>query len=1032
MAIVTMDRLGTTGESLDARIDAAADREDARRRADRVLAAIRAAGHTAPLSGAEAHILGLAAARAPYLATLLARDPARLGRTAADPYLRREKPGEVLVAQLAAATAGVVTAADLARALRRVRADELVRLGVRELELGEGTEVGRELARLAGACFDAALRFHDAALRARFGPPRERQDDGRERDATMVVIGMGKLGGDELNFSSDVDVIYVYSSDQGAAGALSLHEYFAKLAAAVSAAVGEVTEDDIVFRVDLRLRPEGSQGAIANALAQLERYYETFGRPWERQAWLKAQPCAGDRALGAEVMETMRPFVYPRHTSSTVVAEVLELNRRIKRELLPDPVRSPSTAAAARRATEPATHGAARALMVARAARQKGEAAPAPAARDAYAIVDLKNGVGGIREIEFFVQAHQLVHARNPTLRARGTLGALDQLLFAGLVTDDEHLALWRAYRWLRHVEHVLQLDSGRQTQRVPAEPTARLLVARRVGYPTIAAFEAELARHTGAVAALFATLGAPEHADDDGPTRAARAVLTGDLGPAAHPALAALGFADPAAAAAELGRARLRPDSPLGDAQTGALTRLGPALLAEIATSADPDRALRHAVDLGGRRAAAWSVWQLLDANRPLLRLLVSILGASEYLARSLVDRPELIDLLVAVDGAPSREEVQGDADRRLAVAHAADPGDEELAWSALAEHKNGQVLRIALADFAGRLDALAVCTELTTVAEICLERALALVMAGMRARHGVPRAADGAPTTLAILALGKLGGRELGYAADLDVVFVYGDDGASDGARPLDNVEYFTRAAQRLMTALHARTPRGRLYELDTRLRPAGSQGLLVSSLAAWRRYHAHDAQRWEQQALTRLRPVAGDGALGEAAARAAAAAVWAPHPPRGIADAIAEMRERIERELGSRGDLKAGKGGVIDVEFAAQCLQLAHGAAHPALRTPSTIAALAAAAAADVVDPGDAALLADGYRFLRRLEHRLRIVHDRPVHHLPEAPVELERLARRAGFPDGPRLARAVERWRDEIRAAYLRVVAAVRAA
>ncbi|MCE9580394.1 MAG: hypothetical protein K8W52_45165, partial [Deltaproteobacteria bacterium] len=636
----------------------------------------------------------------------------------------------------------------------------------------------------------------------------------------------------------------------------------------------------------------------------------------------------------------------------------------------------------------------------------------------------------GIREIEFFVQAHQLVHARNPNLRAHGTLAALDQLLFAGLVTDDEHLVLWRAYRWLRHVEHVLQLDGGRQTQRVPAEPTARLVVARRVGYATLAEFEAELTRHTRAVAGLFATLGAPDrdHQDDDATTRAARAVLTGDLGPTAHPALAALGFTDPAAAAAELGRARLRPDSPLGDAQTGALARLGPALLAEIATSADPDQALRHAVDLGGRRAAAWSVWRLLDDNRPLLRLLVSILGASEYLARSLVDRPELIDLLVSVGGPPGRAAVEADADRKLAVARAADPGDEELAWSALAEHKNGQVLRIALADFAGRLDALEVCAELTTVAEICLDRALALVLAGMRARHGVPRSIDGAPTALAILALGKLGGRELGYAADLDVVFVYGDDGASDGARPLDNVEYFTRAAQRLMTALHARTPRGRLYELDTRLRPAGSQGLLVSSLAAWRRYHAQDAQLWEHQALTRLRPVAGDAALGDTALAAATAAVWQPHDRAVVADAIAEMRERIERELGSRGDLKAGKGGVIDVEFAAQCLQLAFGAAHPALRTPSTMAALAAAT--EVADAGDLALLADGYRFLRRLEHRLRIVHDRPVHHLPTEPRELDRLARRAGFPDGPRLAREVARWRDEIRAAYLRIVAAVR--
>jgi glutamate-ammonia-ligase adenylyltransferase len=1027
MSVVSMDRPGTTGESLAARIDEASDRADAARRADRVLTAIgRPAG--APTE-VEAHVLGLASTRAPYLATLLARDPDRLARVAADPYLQREKPAEVLVAALAAATASARSAAELARALRWIRADELVRLGVRELELGLATEVGRELARLAGACFDAALAFHDRALRARFGAPRERTDAGVERDATLVVIGMGKLGGDELNFSSDVDVIYVYSSDHGAAGPLSLHEYFAKLAAAVTAAVGEVTEDDIVFRVDLRLRPEGTQGAIANSLAQLERYYETFGRPWERQAWLKARPCAGDGRLGAEVMATMRPFVYPRHTAAGVVGDVLELNRRIKRELLPDPVKS---ATAARAVPGPRmAHGAAQALAIARAARGRVAATSAPAAA-VFALFDLKNGVGGIREIEFFVQALQLVHARNPNLRARGTLAALDQLLFAGLVTDDEHLALGRAYRWLRHVEHVVQLDSGRQTQRVPAEVGARTLVARRVGYAGLAEFEADLARHTGAVAALFATLDAPgerDHVDAGDPVlAAARAVLAGDLGGPAQVALAQLGFADPIAAAAELGRARLRPDAPLGDAHGP----LGAALLAEIATSADPDQALRHAVDLGARRTAAWSIWRLLDDNRPLLRLLVSLLGASEYLARSLVDRPELIDLLVAVGATPpDAAEIAADADRKLAVARAADPDDLELAWSALAEHKNGQVLRVALADFAGRLDTLAVCAELTAIAEVSLERALDLVWAGMRARHGRPRAADGTPATLAILGLGKLGGRELGYAADLDVVFVYSADGASDGAHPLDNIEYFTRVAQRLMTALHARTPRGRLYEVDTRLRPAGAQGLLVSSLTAWQRYHDRDAQLWEHQALTKLRPVAGDAAV--AAAAEITAAVWTrPHDRRAVADAVAEMRARIERELGSPADLKAGRGGIIDVEFAAQCAQLAFAAEHPALRTPSTTAALAAAATAGVIAAGDAALLADGYRFLRHLEHRLRIVHDRPVHHLPAVPLELERLARRAGFPDGPRLTRALDRWRDDIRGAYLRVVAAVRGA
>ncbi|HTJ44186.1 MAG TPA: bifunctional [glutamate--ammonia ligase]-adenylyl-L-tyrosine phosphorylase/[glutamate--ammonia-ligase] adenylyltransferase [Kofleriaceae bacterium] len=964
--------------------DSAPDPADARRRFERFADAARGVGRDPDALGAEAtRVLEVACARAPYLATLLARAPERLWRVSDGGFLHREKPADVIAAEIAEAMKGVATADALAAALRTIRNDELVRLGVRELEHGGGADVGRELARLAGACFDAAIGFHDHQLRAKYGAPRE--DGGRV--ATLVVIGMGKLGGEELNFSSDVDVIYVYSSDAGAAGPLSLHEYFAKLCAAVTASISEVTSDDIVFRVDLRLRPEGTQGAIANSLAQLERYYETFGRPWERQAWLKGRPCAGDvGGLGAEIMETMRPFVYPRHTAPTVIDEVMELNKRIKRELAP-----------------------------------RGAAAGS---------IDVKNGVGGIREIEFFVQALQLVHARNPHLRARGTLAALDQLLFAGLVKDDEHLALWRAYRWLRHVEHVLQLESGLQTQRVPADPQARALLARRLRYPDVVAFEVDLAKHMGAVARIFATLGAPAASPRDDVAE----LLAARLSPE-HEAslLKSLGFRDPAGAAADLARARRRPDSPLGPAATGALARVGPALVAEIATSADPDQALRYVVELGARRAAAWSVWRLLDESPPLLRLLVSILGASEYLAKSLVDRPELIDLLIGVGAsAPTRTraELATDCDHRLALARTADPGDEELAWSALAEFKNGQVLRVALADFAGRIDPLEVCGELTRIAEVCLDRALALIEASMRAKHGTPRLADGTPAPLAVLALGKLGGGELGYAADLDVVFVFAGDGASDGARPLDNVEYWTRAAQRLMTALHARTPRGKLYDLDTRLRPSGSKGLLVSSLAAWRRYHETDARLWEHQALTKLRAVAGDAALGSAAQTIAIECVWGvPHDRAAIASSVGDMRDRIEKELGAPGDLKAGKGGVIDVEFAAQALALAYGHAYPALQSPATVAVLAAAAQLGVADPADAALLSDGYRFLRLVEHRLRVVHDRAVHHLPDDAVELDKLARRAGFPDGARLAARAARWRDDIRAAYTRVLSRI---
>jgi glutamate-ammonia-ligase adenylyltransferase len=952
----------------------APDEADALRRAERLFDAAAQTGlDLTDLDEPALRIARLACQRAPYLATLLARDPHRLMRVAYDPYLTREKPRDVLVAELGRHLEG----RPLRAALRRARADELVRLGVRELELGLDTEVGRELARLADACFDAAIRACDAELSARYGPPRYIDDDGNERPAHLAVIGMGKLGGEELNFSSDVDVIYVYSSDHGEAGPLSLHEYFAKLCMQVTAAMSEVTEEDLVFRVDLRLRPEGEKGAIASSVDAMERYYETFGRPWERQAWIKARACAGDLALGAEVVRMLQPFVFPRYLAHDAVAEVHALNRRIKRELV-------------RRGTG----------------------------------FDAKNGEGGIREVEFFVQALQLVHAgKRPSLRPRGTLAALDALLFAGLVSDDEHLAMWRAYRWLRHAEHLLQLEGGLQTQTIPADREARTLFAKRLGLADADALEAELARHTRHVARLFATLGEPP-ADASADIAD---VLRGELSEAAEAAaLERLGFVDITAARAELARARRRPGSPLSPGAVDRAARVGALLFAEIAASADPDQALRFFGDLVARRGEAWSLWPLLDTQPAIARLLGSLFGASAYLARTLVDTPELIDLLVELGtSAPTRttEQVAADFAARVGVADREDP---EAVWSAVAEVKNGHVLRVGLADFAGALDPLGVCSELTTVAEAALQTALAVVQAQLPPREGA----------ISVLALGKLGGRELGYAADLDVVFVYrGDDDSprvidpGTGASERSCLEYFSRLAQRLLGALRQRTARGRLYEVDTRLRPSGSQGLLVSSLASWRRYHAESAQLWEHQALIKLRPVAGDTSLGAEVARHAAETVYGkPHDAREVAGAIAAMRERIERELGGPHDLKTGAGGVLDVEFAAQYLQLVHGHAHVRMRTTSTSMALHAAADLGLAPPEIAQLLDQGYRFLRGIEHRLRVVHDQPIHRLPEAKTELDKLARRSGFPDGGTLLERVERWQHDIRSAYLTLLAA----
>ena len=955
------------------------DGQAAVRRLKRIVADIDA---VAPTPNHQ-HILQVCCGRAPYLATLLARDPNRLDRVAADPYLDREKPAEVIADQLREATAAVDdddTA--LLAALRRYRADELVRLGVRELGSGNPFEVWQELSGLADASFDAAIAYHSARLDARYGSPLT---DGGERVA-FAVIGMGKLGGRELNFASDVDVIYAYATDNGGAGELSLHEYFSHLSRNVTAALNHKTADDVVFRVDLRLRPEGAQGAIANSLLSMERYYETFGRAWERQAWLKARACAGDRQLGADILDMLAPFIYPRSQSTNVVDDVSDLNRRIKIEL--------------------------------------------DGGREIDSGFDVKNGRGGIREIEFFVQALQLIHAgRQPTLRSRTTVTALDQLLFSGLISQAEHTALSQAYVFLRRLEHVLQLDSGRQTQRLPSDAAAFDSIARRAGHADGGELRRELDRHTMAVAQLFATLGVEESVVPAQVT--ALLVAEGDAASDIE-RLRQLGFTDPERAQRDLERARNKPLSPFNRAAGGTAARVAPELLAEIAACPDPNLALKYISELISRRGTWSSMWALFDSNPTLMRLIISLFGTSVFLGKAFVNHPELIDVLLQSGQAQpqqSTETLRARVDSALALLPA---GDEEARWNTLAEFKNAQVLRIGLADIAGVLEPDQICAELSNVAEVCLAVAYEMVRDAMRVRHGDCRDDGGELVTLAILGMGKLGGRELGYASDLDVIFVYSQDGESDGPRPLHNVTYMTRLAQRLINNLHAMHPGGRLYEIDTRLRPSGSRGLLVSSAAAWEAYHSGTARLWERQSLIKLRPVAGDPELGELVAAAADHYVYRYAPGEKdrlaapeIADAVAAMRDEIERQL-TEGrhtrDVKTGRGGLIDVEFAAQLLLLLHGPEHPALRVPSTVPALEQAARLGVCDPEVCAVLIEGYRFLRRVEQRMRIVHDRSVHRLPDDAHELDLLAHRVGFENGDALTNDYAVWTQRVRSAY----------
>jgi glutamate-ammonia-ligase adenylyltransferase len=934
--------------------------------------------------------------QSPALGRTLIQEPAWLTALARDPYLEREKPGALMRTE---AENAIARAGELSAGLRRYCRREMLRLGARELGWGAAEEVGRELAHLAEACLDAALASLWPALEARLGVPR-REDGERCR---FVVFGLGKLGGEELNFSSDIDLLYVYETDAGqvewpsAAGpACSLHEWFTALATRLGRAIEEMTAEGSCFRVDLRLRPEGTRGPLVNALPALERYYETWGRAWERQAWIKARPVTGDRTLGDEVLRMLGPFVWPRSSFAggpVAVAAVREMVRLLR------------------------------------------QARAASAGDD-----DVKLGRGGIREVEFLVQALQLIHGgQKPALRERGTLRALDQLLFAGLVSDQEHRVLGDAYLVLRRVEHRVQLEELRQTHTLPREPQRRALLARRLGHATAAMLDQWLGAQRQAVAEIFATLNeedAAVRAETGRSSPARQAAVDALLDPECAPerragALRTLGFRQIDASLDEMELLLGKPRSPFAASARDAARRTAADLLGEIASCPDPDLALRRMVDLVARGGAAASVWRLVEAHPPVGRLLVSLFGTSDFLAKRFLAHPDLVEPLLASPRIISWPWQRGDLagpraahERALAERLAALPAEaeDELRLEAVRRYRNEELLRIGLADIAGELEVEEVSAELSLLAEVCLGATFRVVTPAVNRRAGLDP--EQAPA-LAVIGLGKLGSGEMSYSSDLDLLFVFDAEVATGRFEPF---EFHSRLAQRLIRGLEVYLREGRLYEVDTRLRPSGQKGALVSSLLGFRQYHQGAAALWERQALIRARAVAGDAALGQAVEAIMAGVVWARDPtdpmdPAQVALEIGRLRTRMERELAQeapergRYHIKAGRGGLVDVEFLVQYLQLVEGPGRQALRVRAIRPALDALRAAGLLTPGEHEALVGAYLFLRRLENRLRIVHDRSIAELPgAAPEELDKLARRLGYRGAACGARLLDEYRD----------------
>ena len=836
---------------------------------------------------------------------------------------------------LAAPTLSAGNRDDWSRLLRRYRQAESTRLVWRDAVEGAGVdEILAGTTALADACLQVALEALEAMFRERHGTVRD--DAGAAQ--RLVVFALGKLGGGELNFSSDVDLVYAYEHEGTSDGprALAAADYFARLGQQLARLLDEVTGDGFCHRVDLRLRPFGNAGRLALSFNAMELYFQREGRDWERYAWQKARPVAGDLAAGARLLAMLQPFVYRRYLDYGA----LDGLRAMK------------------------------AMIAAEVARKD-------------LADDIKRGPGGIREIEFLAQALQLIRGgREAPLRERRLLPALQALVAGGHVDARAGDGLAQAYRFLRRLENRLQMLGDRQTHALPQAPLARARIADGLGYAGWPALRAQLDAQRALVAEEFGALLAPRtRASADGDLQQYWCGLP-DSGEAGTLAAAGFGAAeDLHRSLADLARAPAVRD--LSDAARARLGRVVPTLLRAAAGSGQPDVVLRRMLPLLHTLLRRASYLALLDEQPAALQRLIDALARSALLGERLAAHPllldELLDLRVSGE-LPDARAMQDACNAAIAGR------DTEAGLDALNEVRQALSFRLALALLDGRMEAQDCAQRLAWLADAVVACVLAMAREDLHRQHG---GIEGA--SFLVLGYGSLGGKELGFGSDLDLVFLYDApaDAMSDGARPLEASRLFLRLAQKIVALLETRTGAGRLFDVDVRLRPDGAKGLLVSSIASFAEYQRERAWTWEHQALARARWVAGDEALGQQYRALRAEILSRPRDRVALCNDVSEMRQRMRRQLdrssGALFDLKQGEGGLVDLEFLLQFLILRDGAHAPALAKPrATPGMLDAARAAGSLDAACHARLLAAHA--RMLDAGLRCTLDRRPRQVP----------------------------------------------
>ncbi|MBI4388884.1 MAG: bifunctional [glutamate--ammonia ligase]-adenylyl-L-tyrosine phosphorylase/[glutamate--ammonia-ligase] adenylyltransferase [Nitrospinae bacterium] len=941
-----------------------------------------------------------------YLSDAIINDPSYFDWLKQPETLNKPKSKDLLCRDFYQMSGDRYLGDETPRLLRLFKKREYIRVGLRDLlGLAEFRETAEDISNIADVCLQIAYEFADRRLKKKHGAPCYPGADGAWKESEFAILGMGKLGGRELNFSSDIDLIYIYASSMGetqpdpsdpACVKITNHEYFTKLSQTITKTINEIDRDGNVFRVDLNLRPEGHSGEIANSLASSEIYYQSWGRTWERQALIKARVSAGSEALGNEFFAMIEPFIYRKHLDFAAVEEIKSMKDKIDLDLR----------------------------------QKKAEKG------------NIKLGFGGIREVEFTVQGYQLLFGgRDKSLRGRNTLDMLDRLRERGLVPAPDWQRLREAYIFLRNLENRVQISFGLQTHRLPRDPENLAILARKMGLTgktrqdLIGRLFEEYERHTQFVGAFFSGLFAESKKEEvkEIASQDEKKKPAFDASRFTPDALKDIRFSDPQRAFQFLQSLRDGPEfSHPTEKSIQNFYLVLPQILARCREVPKPNSAVENLVRFVEASRARETYLDILKDNDKFLELLLVLFGGSDYLSEILVKQPALTDVLLNLESIyrfKPQEKIIDELRRNLNLC-----GDLQAKKLLLRRFKQGEELRIGMRYLIKEADLRGTLSDLSNLAEAFLQIAFGLACeeAADQSKLESPP-----PCDFAVIGMGKLGGRELNFGSDLDIVFVYGEP--ADGLRgisPEDALAHYISLSQTLVQLTSEVTTAGYAYKIDTDLRPDGSKGLLVLSLQGYEDYFNNRARTWERQALTRARFVAGQTALGEKFLDVAHGFCYSQKLEYGDLIEISRLRERMEIEIAKEArkgrNVKLGYGGLADIEFTVQILQLMHGYRHKKLRATNTLDALGLLALNGIVEQDAAERLGANYLFLRNLECALRISSPAFANNLPGENDSLAALARLMGYreTDAKELARALlddyEKTTEAVRSFYRKTV------